>query len=372
MKRIVMIGTDFEQRGGISTVVTVYRDSGWLARRGIEYLASHRSGSRWSKLFGLVRAWCRFALRLARRQVSLVHVHSATGPSYWRKLLFIVPALVLRRPLVLHLHSGIAGEYFGAMRPPSAALARWVLESSAQVIVLSRQTAVALRDFAPRVKVQVVPNPAPPRLSAHDGLPADLAPRVLFLGAFDVAKGIDDLIEAFSKLHRSHPRAVLCIGGSGVREPLLRRKAELCLPAGAVTFAGWVTGESKARLLAGASLLALPSYVEGMSMVLLEAVEYGLPVVCTPVGANTDIVEHGVNGLHVTPGDVDGLARAISRLLDDDAERRRMAAASRERAGAFAIDAITARLDQIHADALGPRDQVAHDIDRIAPTARSQ
>jgi glycosyltransferase involved in cell wall biosynthesis len=87
---------------------------------------------------------------------------------------------------------------------------------------------------------------------------------------------------------------------------------------------GVVAGEEKLALLRSCALAVLPSYSEGFSRALMEAMSVGKPVVYTPVGAHPEFIFHEINGLMVQPGDVQGIAAAIIRLLKDDVLRREM------------------------------------------------
>ena len=78
-----------------------------------------------------------------------------------------------------------------------------------------------------------------------------------------------------------------------------------------------------------ASVFVLPSYREGMPMVMLEAMAAGLPVICGNVNAIPEVVRDGVNGFLVTPGDRETLARRILELLRDEALRTRIGEAAR-------------------------------------------
>src|SRR5206468_805374 len=98
--------------------------------------------------------------------------------------------------------------------------------------------------------------------------------------------------------------------------------AELGL-ADRVDVTGWVGAAETDALLAGAHLLLLPSREEGLPMSVLEAIARGIPVVTTPVGAIPDVVQDGVQGLVVEPGDSGALAAAIAELLADEPRRRR-------------------------------------------------
>ncbi len=108
-------------------------------------------------------------------------------------------------------------------------------------------------------------------------------------------------------------------------------QAELdALVGGVLTW--WGPQADMAAVLARASVVALPSYGEGLPKVLAEAAAVGRAIVTTDVPGCRAVVEDGVSGLLVPPRDSRALARAVARLLDDPALRTRLGAAARRRA----------------------------------------
>jgi glycosyltransferase involved in cell wall biosynthesis len=124
------------------------------------------------------------------------------------------------------------------------------------------------------------------------------------------------LLMAMSAVLTRVPTAKLVFAGDGDIEGARRLAAEFGVSA-SVTFLGFVRGGRKTWELQRASVLCLPSYNEGVPVALLEGISNGIPVVTTPVGGIPDLIRSGENGLLVTPGDIDGLSRAIVRLLTD-------------------------------------------------------
>ena len=138
----------------------------------------------------------------------------------------------------------------------------------------------------------------------------------LFLGDFSQRKGVRDLLAAAPAVLAACPDACFVITGG---QPPADVQA-LAQPLGnAVSFAGWVRDGAKLDLLQAATLLALPSYAEGVPIAVLEGMAAGLPVVTTPVGGIPDLIEDGCNGRLVPPGDVAELAAALISLLRDPA-----------------------------------------------------
>jgi glycosyltransferase involved in cell wall biosynthesis len=165
---------------------------------------------------------------------------------------------------------------------------------------------------------------------------------VLFLGRVTPHKGVDRLIRALPE------DAELTVAGTTGHDPdpperdypdLLRSLAR----GRAVRFLGAVPDDQLPALYRHAAVLALPSVehtcygrhiaiVELLGLVALEAMASGTPVVCSRVGGLPEVVEDGVTGLLVEPGDVDALREALERILRDRALAARLGRAARERA----------------------------------------
>lgn len=140
---------------------------------------------------------------------------------------------------------------------------------------------------------------------------------ILYLGALERAKGLLELLEAYSRI-RADPslaESVLVIGGEGpLSDELRRRVRELGLEP-SVRFAGLLAGEARSRSFAEADLFVLPSHTEGLPNAMIEAMAAGLPVVVTPVGSIPDVIVHGENGCLVAARDPAALERELRRLI---------------------------------------------------------
>lgn len=143
-------------------------------------------------------------------------------------------------------------------------------------------------------------------------------------------KGHLVLADAWARIHDRFPGAhLLCLGhDEGVGRPLRLKLASLGI-AHRVHLLG--SRRDVLSIVKGADLFILPSFEEGLSNALLEAMACGLPVVATGVAGTPEAVADGRTGILVPPGDAESLAGAIARLLADPSLRHRMGARGRRR-----------------------------------------
>jgi glycosyltransferase involved in cell wall biosynthesis len=155
-------------------------------------------------------------------------------------------------------------------------------------------------------------------------------PRVGAISNLRPVKGLDVFIRAAADVARSHPGAVFTVGGEGtMREELEGLAGDLGL-AERFELPGAVADVP--TFLHRLDVCVLCSRSEGLSNAVLEYMAAGRPVVATAVGGTPELIEDGVHGLLVPPGDAAALAAAVRRLLDDPALAVRLAAAARRRA----------------------------------------
>jgi glycosyltransferase involved in cell wall biosynthesis len=164
----------------------------------------------------------------------------------------------------------------------------------------------------------------PPRRSGWDG-----GLRILTVGRTEPVKGHAVLLDAVALLaERGVETCTTVVGDGSLLARLRERAAELGI-AGRVRFAGSVGQDRIRDQYAAADVFCLPSFGEGVPVVLMEAMAMELPVVASRVMGVPELVEHGVSGLLVAPARSDLLADALGRLAADRALRARMGKAGR-------------------------------------------
>jgi glycogen synthase len=159
-------------------------------------------------------------------------------------------------------------------------------------------------------------------------------PFVAFLGAATYDKGAFTLVEALLELNRRGTTVDLVCAGPQQEQlqrfiQQIRPHADRLLVQRHVHLLGIVDEPAKQAMLAASTLLALPSRVDSFGIALLEAWQYGKPVVVAAEGGLVETVAHGENGLLVPFGNVKALADALESLLQDPGLAQRMGAKGR-------------------------------------------
>jgi glycosyltransferase involved in cell wall biosynthesis len=193
--------------------------------------------------------------------------------------------------------------------------------------------------YTERLVRQVRPDAVVERFIAYTDLGgfldvATVAPphdeRVLFVGALELYKGVDVLLDAWKDVRDEHPDALLTIVGSGSLAAMVARAAEDIRSC--VDVAGPLPHGRILELLDRSRFLVLPSRSEGMGRVILESFARERAVIATRTGGIPELVSDGVNGVLVPPEDASSLAFAIRRGLKDQQGMQQMGRNARLRA----------------------------------------
>lgn len=262
-------------------------------------------------------------------------------------VLTLLATIGLRVPVVVEEHNDPAEEILDR---------RWRLlrdttyRRAARVVALSQ---AAMSYFGPAIRRhgRVIPNPVvrPDGATETDGTSAVHRPSVVAIGRLVPQKGFDLLLDAFALLGPAERGLTLEIWGEGrSRRDLEAHRDRLGL-ASIVTLPG--STPTPGTVMRRASCFVLSSRYEGFPTVLGEAMALGLPVVAfdCPSGPR-EMIRDGVDGLLVPPGDINALARAIDRVLGDDALRATLADRAPEILDRFSLDRVMAMWDALLAE----------------------
>ena len=278
-------------------------------------------------MVGFIVRLCRILITFRPNLVYFTIV--PTGKIFYRDALFTSIIKRFCRRIVFHLHKkGILEMAAGSRHK------RWLLRktfSGVTAICLSEKLTADIRTIY-KPKPFVLPNGI--EIVNKHIIPRDnAAPRILYLSNLVINKGIEVFLQSLVDLHNQGCRFQARIVGAPVDYSIELAKA-FCEAGGIahlVEVVGPKFGPDKFKELEMADIFVLPSFSECVPLSILEAMQFGLPVVATCVGGIPDILQHGVNGLLVPPGNVRELSAKLKQLLLDKTARIQMGYSARER-----------------------------------------
>lgn len=234
-----------------------------------------------------------FILSLTGR-IDIAHIHMSSRGSTIRKITIALLCLLLRKPYILHIHSGEYPEFYRSLSAPSKSIIRFALNKASSVVVLGETWKTWFQKNINLTNLAVVHNGIP---DISDNLkPTNPKESIVFAGRLTKNKGIHDLIAAFNVIGSLRKNCELIVIGDGTDPSQLisQVKPEL---KDSIIFKGWLTPENCHKIISECSLLVLPSYYEGLPICILEAMCLSKPVVATNVGAIPEVIFDEHNGI---------------------------------------------------------------------------
>ena len=209
---------------------------------------------------------------------------------------------------------------------------RYSATTADQSIVTNRETLVyfQLHYNLPPDGVWYLANGVGPEFFVPRTFTAGHATKLLFVGTWIDHKGVYYLAEAFDQVLATFPETRLTVAGCIVPETEVRRQFSSAAQS-ALTVMPFISRAEISQLYAEHEIFVLPSLMEGMPLVLLEAMASGLPVIASESCGMSDLIEDAHDGIFVVPGNTGSLVSAILRVCEDPALRQRMGTAAQEK-----------------------------------------
>lgn len=267
----------------------------------------------------------RFLLALVSVKPDLVHLGTAYGASFVKHSAMVCLARIFFFPVIIQPHCSV-----NKILPGNKGLwikfVLFILRQCKGVIILSKEWEVLL-EFVPQVRICYIPNGIDVKLYSQLPRPrqdADGKVNILYMGHVTREKGLFDLVQATQIIcGRSTGFIVNIVGEVLINDELhamnelinsndLQEKIKIFNPE---------YGRKQIDRFESADIFVLPSYHEGMPMSVIEAMAAGLPVVASNVGGIPDLIEDGMTGKLVIPGDVQGLSSSLLELVENPEKR---------------------------------------------------
>ncbi len=308
MIKVLMIGPDRSVHGGISGVVNNYYEAGLHHKIDLCYIGTMVEGTKGKKLLQAIKAYFIFLIRLSGYDI--VHVNMASDASYYRKSVFIRTAKFFHKKIVIHQHGGdFETFYYTELKKKGRQNVKKVLSMGDVFLVLGNAWKAFFGTIIDEDSIIVLPDSIqiPARQEKQYGVH-----HILFLGRLCKAKGIGELLDVVPELLGKYPDIHLYLGG--IWEDMeLKEKASALVSC--VTDLGWISGEEKKKYLQECDIFVLPSYFEGQSVSILEAMAYSCGIVASNTGGIPEMIIDNETGLFVSPQDTKTLQENLDKLL---------------------------------------------------------
>ncbi len=225
---------------------------------------------------------------------------------------------------------------------------RRIWRDSGLVVANSLGLRQLANNFMPQQPIEVVPNGIDIEEFFPPEVPSLGSGQILCVSRLVERKGVQHLLEAMPQILAQAPHVSLTVAGEGdLLESLRQRCSELEL-AKKITFLGYVSHEQLPELYRKAELYVQPSYYEGMSNTILEAMASGLPIVATGEGGREELFSG--NAETVPFGDCEALASAVGAVVCDQQRLQAMGQRSRQIAESFSWAAVAERYLEMYQD----------------------
>ncbi len=363
MTRVLLVGKGSPERGGIPSFLALLLKSRLTSDYDLRFLnLAGRSLVGGRLAAGNIARTAVDAIRVWKeaRHADVVHIHSALAPGVTlvRAGTLALAGRLAGARTIVHGHGGRIQLWLTT--PGRRRVARFALGMVDTLVAVSEGAAAALTEALPAGSVRLVENGVDVARFAMDGERegSGTAPvRILYVGGLTARKGVLDLLAASDCLEaRGLAHEVLLVGGPPDEGAATGHEVVIAARARGtrVRLAGPKSPEEMPAVYRDADVFCLPSWWEAMPLSVLEAMAVGLPVVTTDVGDVSRLVEHGVNGLIVSPHDPDALVTAFVELLGDSDRRSQLGLAGQETVAArWNAERTIARIADIYSEHAG-------------------
>lgn len=324
-----MCGPTLDTRGGIATIVRNYLAYGDWGEYRITYIPTYYyTNCRIAQAPYFCMRYIQIVCRALSGKYRIAHLHTSGTGSFWRKAILMVTLRAMGLKVFMHHHGSGSGVFHSTRSGWQQRCVKWVLKNTSLNIVLGEHLAGWFGGVEPRAHFAVLHN----AVNTNGWNFYNNSGRyVLHLGRLGRRKGTFDLLEVIRRLDGSIDkdiRFLLC--GDGMTRQVWQRARELGI-AHRIGHIGWT--DRKKGMLDYTMICVLPSYSEGMPMSILETMAYGIPNISTGIADILEVIEDGVNGFLIAPGDTEALEDRLRTLIGDPALRERFSRAAYDTIG---------------------------------------
>lgn len=340
---ILFIGPSVDGKGGISMLLSFYSKSLESFNHIPTYKQTNKLNQYWIVCIAIFKLiyFCLF------KKVKIIHIHSASRNSFFRKSIFVLISKFFNKKVILHLHGG-AFEYFYNMYP---VYTRFICRKSDCLIAVSTYFYLWLKKMNLNNNIHLLYNMAEhPLLKKKEYVGGKL--EVLFLGSIENNKGIFDVLNCIrcnKEYMQNNFVFHICGKGNSSRLNSIIKTNKL---SDFVIYHGWINDDEKNMIISKTDIYIQPSYLESFGISILEAMQYGIPIIGSNVGGIPDLVKDKENGYLINPGDMEHFLRCLVSFVNDKSLLNVMGEKSYIKSKEFSQENIQNKLKDIYMELL--------------------
>lgn len=309
-----MVGPDSNEKGGIATVIANFKAYYHSEENQLFFFSSWAAKKKWRTQ---LQACVSLRKEIRQKKIELVHYHVAQNGSFYRKA-FLAFLSKKKTKTIFHMHASQFDTFYKNQSFPMKWLIRKTLDQVDHIVVLSHSWEVFYQKITATTitvieNAVLVPENPPYKMNSK---------QIITLGRIGKRKGSYDLLKAAELVYPNAPNLQFDFYGDGeiseLKSLIVQRKLKN------VRINSWISQEEKLQVIKQAALHVLPSYQEGLPMAILETMAQGIPNISTPVGGIPEVIISGENGMLVSPGEPEELAKAILAFFYDPKQQKKL------------------------------------------------
>lgn len=307
-KHILTIGSDpFKSKGGIAQLIKSYSE----IYETFNFVASHRNGNIFQRTLTAVSAIFRVLFFFIFYDIKIVHIHTASYSSFYRKCVFINLSKIFCKKVILHVHGGGLIDFYHA----NPKFIKRNYNKVDLIIAITKHSERFIRENGLSTNIVRIGNTVTKPISVYDRMYDNTLIKFLFLGVISPKKGVYDLVKVITNYKELFVNKIeLHIGGvdndNKLKQLILDTKTDKL-----IRYYGWCNTELKTKLLQECNILILPSYIEALPVSIIEGMTYKMAIIGSNVGGIPDLVEQRKNGILITPGNLEEIKSAIDFFI---------------------------------------------------------
>ncbi|MCR4697460.1 MAG: glycosyltransferase family 4 protein [Lachnospiraceae bacterium] len=310
---VLMIGVSPKRVGGMWTVAEQYiNNKTYNEIVNLRYIATSTQGTIIERIIFMIIGYIRIFWILNTKPIDILHIHMAEKGSTFRKGIISIWGKKKNKKVIIHLHAGAFMAWYNSVSEKKQNRIRKVFESADRFLVLGEYWKRELSSIIPREKIQVLYNGV--NCSPYNPYNQE-AKNIVYFGLLKKEKGTYDLINSIKLINNKLPvdtKVILCGNDLEGKVNETIEKLEL---NDRIILPGWLEGEERDNVFREAMIEVHPSYYEGLSMTVLEAMAMGIPVITTNISTMPEVL--GKDGIMIEPGDIYGLSDEILKLSNN-------------------------------------------------------